>query len=284
MQKLVQSKQTALQEAVKDDLVEAEDETAAALKKAGLVATKEQAQALAQALQEKGRTQPMDVDSLESEAAGMDVSALQSLKRKIDEIYVRKEQEARTAQTTDSMPEPQARKEESQGDRRSRSHSYRAGQCQGPVAGPRDGPLAKTHQYTLSSFGNVAAGRTSEPGFAATSEVESADGRSASARRPSYKSSNCFSQVSSSLKYNKPKRQRVKVRSKLLKFCSCYRSWANLEFCYSKWGAIPDSHERFLLKLAEDPAVAEDSNNLEGWTFCRPSGTSEPGTSNLVRW
>ena len=63
----------------------------------------------------------MDVDSLESEAAGMDVSALQSLKRKIDEIYVRKEQEARTAQTTDSMPEPQARKEESQGDRRSRS-------------------------------------------------------------------------------------------------------------------------------------------------------------------
>ena len=46
MQQLVQSKQTALQEAVKDDLVEAEDETAAALKKAGLVATKEQAQVL----------------------------------------------------------------------------------------------------------------------------------------------------------------------------------------------------------------------------------------------
>ena len=114
-------KQAALREAVEDDLVEAEDETAAALKKAGLVATKEQAQALAQALQEKGRTQPMDVGSLESEAAGMDVSALQSLKRKIDEIYVRKEQEARTVQTTDSMPEPQARKEESQGDRRSRS-------------------------------------------------------------------------------------------------------------------------------------------------------------------
>ena len=120
MQQLVQSKQTALQEAVKDDLVEAEDETAAALKKAGLVATKEQAQVLAQALQEKGRTQPMDVDSLESEVAGMDVSALQSLKRKIDEIYGRKEQEARTA-TTDSIPEPQTRKDDSQGDRRSRS-------------------------------------------------------------------------------------------------------------------------------------------------------------------
>ena len=120
MQQLVQSKQTALQEAVKDDLVEAEDETAAALKKAGLVATKEQAQVLAQTLQEKGRTQPMDVDSLESEVAGMDVSALQSLKRKIDEIYGRKEQEARTA-STDSMPEPQTRKDDSQGDRRSRS-------------------------------------------------------------------------------------------------------------------------------------------------------------------
>ena len=135
------------------------------------------------------------------------------------------------------------------------------------MAGPSDGPSAKTHQYTLSSFGNVAAGRTSEPGFAATSEAESADGRSASARGPSYKPSNYFSQVSSSLKYNKPKRQRVKVRSKLLMFCSCYRSWANLELCYSKWGAIPDSHERFLLKLAEDSAVAEDSKSLEGWTI-----------------
>ena len=62
----------------------------------------------------------MDVDSLESEVAGMDVSALQSLKRKIDEIYGRKEQEARTA-TTDSTPEPQTRKDDSQGDRRSRS-------------------------------------------------------------------------------------------------------------------------------------------------------------------
>ena len=45
LQELVQSKQAALQAAVKDDLVETEDETAAALKKAGLVATKEQAQA-----------------------------------------------------------------------------------------------------------------------------------------------------------------------------------------------------------------------------------------------
>ena len=94
-QQLVQSKQAALQEAVKDDLVETEAETAAALKKAGLVATKEQAKALTQALQEKGRTEPMDVDSLESEVAGMDVNAIQSLKRKIDEIYVKKEQQPR---------------------------------------------------------------------------------------------------------------------------------------------------------------------------------------------
>ena len=58
MQKLVQSKQTALQEAVKDDLVEAEDETAAALKKAGLVATKEQAQALARLFRKKAGPSP----------------------------------------------------------------------------------------------------------------------------------------------------------------------------------------------------------------------------------
>ena len=139
MQQLVQSKQTALQEAVKDDLVEAEDETAAALKKAGLVATKEQAQVLAQALQEKGRTQPMDVDSLESEVAGMDVSALQSLKRKIDEIYGRKEQEARTAHTTDSMPEPQTRKDDSQGDRRSTATVSHAEVGQRPRGRPVSG-------------------------------------------------------------------------------------------------------------------------------------------------
>ena len=98
--------------------METEDETAAALKKAGLVAAKEQAKALTQALQEKGRTQPMDVDSLESEVAGMDVNAIQSLKRKIDEIYVKKEQEAKNAAAAPT-PETQNRKEESQGDRRS---------------------------------------------------------------------------------------------------------------------------------------------------------------------
>ena len=119
-QQLVQSKQAALQEAVKDDLVETEDETAAALKKAGLVATKEQAKALTQALQEKGRTQAMDVDSIESEVADMDVNAIQSLKRKIDEICVKKEQEAKKAATAPT-PETQHRKEEGQGDRRSRS-------------------------------------------------------------------------------------------------------------------------------------------------------------------
>ena len=121
MQQLVQSRQAALQEAVKDDLVETEDETAAALKKAGVVVTKAQAQVLAQALQEKGRPQSMDVDSLESEAASMDVSSLQTLKRKIDELYVKKEQEARNAPAAAPSPEPPTRKEESQGDRRSRS-------------------------------------------------------------------------------------------------------------------------------------------------------------------
>ena len=146
MQQLVQSKQTALQEAVKDDLVEAEDEMAAALKKAGLVATKEQAQVLAQALQEKGRTQPMDVDSLESEVAGMDVSALQSLKRKIDEIYGRKEQEARTATTgavgpRDSQP------------RRSRTKAWGPAsvrvQWLAPVTGHRQRPT-NTHLAVLA--------------------------------------------------------------------------------------------------------------------------------------
>ena len=37
--------------------------------------------------------------------------------------------------------------------------------------------------------------------------------------------------------------------------------------CYSKWGEIPESCERYLLQLAEDVDVAEDSNNLEGWTI-----------------
>ena len=37
--------------------------------------------------------------------------------------------------------------------------------------------------------------------------------------------------------------------------------------CYSKWGEIPECYERFLLQLAGDLDVAEDSNNLEGWTI-----------------
>ena len=126
-QQLVQAKQTALQEAVRDDLVEIEDETAEALKKAGLVATKEQAKALTQALQEKGRPQAMDVDNIESEVADMDVNAIQSLKRKIDEIYERKEQEAKKAAAS-QPPETQNKKEESQGDRRSRSPKKSASQ------------------------------------------------------------------------------------------------------------------------------------------------------------
>ena len=119
-QQQVQVKQTTLQEAVRDDLVEIEDETAEALKKAGLVATKEQAKALTRALQEKGRTQAMDVDSIELEAADMDVSAIQSLKRKIDDICERKEHEAKKAASS-TPPETQNKKEENQGDRRSRS-------------------------------------------------------------------------------------------------------------------------------------------------------------------
>ena len=123
----MQAKQTILQEAVRDDLVEIEDETAAALKKAGLVATKEQAKVLTRALQDKGRTQAMDVDNIESEVADMDVNAIQSLKRKIDEIYERKEQEAKKAASS-PPPETQNRKEESQGDRRSRSPKKSASQ------------------------------------------------------------------------------------------------------------------------------------------------------------
>ena len=121
LQKLVQTKQTALHEAVQDDLVEAEDETAAALKKAGLVATKEQAKALAQALQEGSRTQPMAVETLETEAAGMDVNDLQCLKRKIDEIYEKREQDIRTSQAPGAGTDAKSKKEEGQGERRSRS-------------------------------------------------------------------------------------------------------------------------------------------------------------------
>ena len=126
-QQQVQAKQTTLQEAVRDDLVEIEDETAEALKKAGLVATKEQAKALTRALQDKGRTQAMDVDSIESEVAVMDVNAIQSLKRKIDEIYEKKEKEARQAAVSPPQ-DTQNKKEESKGDRRSRSPKKSASQ------------------------------------------------------------------------------------------------------------------------------------------------------------
>ena len=135
------------------------------------------------------------------------------------------------------------------------------------MAGPNDGPWVKTYQYTLASFGDAATGWDSEPGFDAAPEAESADGRSASAARGSYNLGTFGSQVSFSLQHNKPKRHRIKARSRILKFCSSYRSWANLELCYSKWGEIPECYERFLLQLAEDLDVAEDSNNLEGWTI-----------------
>ena len=135
------------------------------------------------------------------------------------------------------------------------------------MAGPNDGPWVKTYQYTLASFGDAATGWGSEPGFDAAPEAESADGRSASAARGSYNLGTFGSQVSFSLQHNKPKRHRVKARSRILKFCSSYRSWANLEMCYSKWGEIPECCERFLLQLAEDLDVAEDNNNLEGWTI-----------------
>ena len=87
------------------------------------------------------------------------------------------------------------------------------------------------------------------------------------AARGSYNLGTFGSQVSFSLQRNKPKRHRIKARSRILKFCSSYRSSANLEMCYSKWGEIPECCERFLLQLAEDLDVAEDSNNLEGWTI-----------------
>ena len=126
-QQQVQAKQTTLQEAVRDDLVEIEDETAEALKKAGLVATKEQAKALTRALQDKGRTQAMDVDSIESEVAVMDVNAIQSLMRKIEEIYEKKEKEARQAAVSPPQ-DTQNKQEESKGDRRSRSPKKSASQ------------------------------------------------------------------------------------------------------------------------------------------------------------
>ena len=135
------------------------------------------------------------------------------------------------------------------------------------MAGPNNGPWVKTYQYTLASFGDAATGWDSEPGFDAAPEAESADGRSASAARGSYNLGTFGSQVSFSLQHNKPKRHRIKARSRILKFCSSYRSWAKLEMCYGKWGEIPECCERFLLQLAEDLDVAEDSNNLEGWTI-----------------
>ena len=134
------------------------------------------------------------------------------------------------------------------------------------MASPVNGPWAKTHQYTSSSFGDAATGWESKPGFDAAQEAESANGRSAS-DTGDFNTCNFESQVSFSLKHIKPRRRRIKARSKLQKFCSSFRSWANLELCYSKWGEIPECYERFLLQLADDLDVAEDSNNLEGWTI-----------------
>ena len=134
------------------------------------------------------------------------------------------------------------------------------------MASPVDGPWAKTHQYTSSSFGDAATGWESKPGFDAAQEAESANGRSAS-DTGDFNTCKFESQVSFSLKHIKPRRRRIKARSKLRKFCSSFRSWANLELCYSKWGEIPECYERFLLQLADHLDVAEDSNNLEGWTI-----------------
>ena len=134
------------------------------------------------------------------------------------------------------------------------------------MAGPNFGPWAKTYQSYQINFG-AAIGRKSEPSFDAANEAESAESRSATAATQHHQAHNFGDQVSSSLKHTKPRRRRIKARSKLLKFCTCFRSWANLEMCYSKWGEIPESCERYLLQLAEDVDVAEDSNNLEGWTI-----------------
>ena len=113
---------------------------------------------------------------------------------------------------------------------------------------------------------DAAAGRISDPDFVAALEAESADSRSAPTGRLSFNRNNRDSQVSSSLNLRK-QRQRSKARSRHLKFCSIHRRWANLELCYSKWGEIPESYERFLLQLSENLDVAEDTNNLEGWTI-----------------
>ena len=113
---------------------------------------------------------------------------------------------------------------------------------------------------------DAAAGRISDPGFVAAVEAESADSRSAPTGRLNFNRNNRDSQVSSSLNLRK-QRQRSKARSRHLKFCSIHRSWANLELCYSKWGEIPERYERFLLQLSENLDVAEDTNNLEGWTI-----------------
>ena len=74
-------------------------------------------------------------------------------------------------------------------------------------------------------------------------------------------------EVSFSLRTTRPRRQRAKPRSRRLKFCSFVSSWAKLEYCYNRWGSVPQSHECYLLNLAENLAVAEDSKSLEGWTI-----------------
>ena len=134
------------------------------------------------------------------------------------------------------------------------------------MAGPNFGPRAKTHQSSQSSCG-AATGRDSRPDFDAAKEAESADSRSVTVTTQYHSLFKFGDQVSYSLKRIKPKRHRTKPRSRILKFCSSFRSWANLERCYSKWGAVPESCECYLLQLAEDVELAEDRNNLEGWTI-----------------
>ena len=135
------------------------------------------------------------------------------------------------------------------------------------MASPNDGPRAKTYQFLQASFVSAATGSELWPGFDAAAATESADSRSVPAATMSQNVHSFETQVRPSLKYTKPRRQRIKTRSKRLKFCTCFRSWANLEMCYSKWGEIPESYEHFLLRLTEESAVAEDNNNLEGWTI-----------------
>ena len=154
------------------------------------------------------------------------------------------------------------------------------------MAGPIVGPRAKTHQSSQSSC-VVATGRDSGPDFGAAREAESADGRSVMATTQYQNLFKFEDQVSTSLTCTKPKRHRIKPRSKILKFCSSFRRWANLERCYSKWGEVPESCACYLLQLAEDIERAEDRNNLEGWTIQQmlrhASGDAHAGSNVILQ-